>query len=125
MANHDELVAFLVQLGDFHVHLGDQRAGRVKDLEPARTGFPLNGLAHAVGAEHQRRARRHVGQLLDEDRAFLLQVIDHIGVVNDLMAHVNRRAKLGQRPLDDFNGAVHPGAKAAWLGQKDFFRHWR
>jgi hypothetical protein len=39
VADHDELVAFLGQLGHFHVHLGDQRAGGVEDLEAQLRGF--------------------------------------------------------------------------------------
>ena len=65
--------------------------------------------------------RRHLGQVLDEDRALSLQVVDHVGVVDDLVADVDRRAELVQRALDDLDRAIDAGAKAARLGEDDFF----
>ena len=73
-------------------------------------------------AEHQRRTGRHFGQVLDEDRALGLQVVDDIGVVHDLVAHVDRRAELRQRALDDLDRTVDAGAEAARLGQHDLFQ---
>ena len=55
---------------------------------------------------------------------FLLQVVDDVGVVHDLVAHVDRRAEALQRALDDLDGAVDAGAKAARLGEDDFFESW-
>ena len=48
MANHDELVAFGVQLGYFDMHLGDQWAGGVKNLKTTRSCFLLHSLADAM-----------------------------------------------------------------------------
>ena len=120
VADHDEVVAFLVQLGDLDVDLGDERTGRVEDAEAARRGLLAHRLRDAVRAEDQRGARRHVVEVLDEDRALGLQVVDDVGVVDDLVAHVDRRAELGQRALDDLDRAIHAGAKAARLRQHDF-----
>jgi hypothetical protein len=120
VADHDELVAFLGQLGDLDVHLGHQRAGGVEHVEAAPPRLVLHRLAHAVGREHQRGARRHVGQVLDEDRALGLEVVDDVGVVHDLVAHVDGRAELLQRALDDLDGAVDAGAEAARLREQDF-----
>ena len=36
------------------------------------------------------------------------------------MSHINRRAELDQRPLDDFDGAVNAGTKSARLRQQNF-----
>ena len=122
VADHDELIAFFSQLGHFHMHFGHQRTGGIKNLETTCTRLLLNRLADAVGAEHQRGTGRHVVQFFNEDRALGFQVIYHIGVVHDLMAHINRPSELVQRALHDFNGAVHTGTEAAWLGQKNFLR---
>jgi hypothetical protein len=73
-----------------------------------------------VGREHQRLAGRHFAQFLDEDRALGAQVGHHVGVVDDFVAHVDRRAKL-LGALDDFDGAVDAGAETARLGQQEFF----
>ena len=69
VADHDEFVALFGELGDLDVDLGHQRTGCVEDVETTRTRFYLHGLAHPVRTEHQRRSRRHVGQILDENRA--------------------------------------------------------
>jgi hypothetical protein len=121
VADHDEVVALLVQLGDLDVHLAHQRAGRVEDREAARLGLLAHRLAHAVSAEDERGAGRHVGQVLDEDRALGLQVVDDVGVVHDLVAHVDRRAELHQRALDDLDRAVDTGAEATRLGEQHLF----
>ena len=44
VADHDELVAFLGELGDLDVHLGDERAGGVEDLEAARARLAAHRL---------------------------------------------------------------------------------
>ena len=87
-------------------------------VEAARIGLVTHRAAHAMRAEHQRGPRRHVGQVLDEDRALGLEVVDHVGVVHDLVAHVDRRTELAQRPLDDLDGPVDAGTDAPRLGQQ-------
>ena len=89
--------------------------------EAARRRFPAHRLRHAVGAEDESRAGRDVGEVLDEDRALGLEVVDDVGVVDDLVAHVDRRAELVQRALDDLDRAIDAGAEAARLGEDDFF----
>ena len=61
VANHDELEAFFVKFGHFHMHFGDQRASGIKHGEAASCRFFFHRLRYAVGAEHQRRACRHIG----------------------------------------------------------------
>jgi len=68
-----------------------------------------------VGAEDERRARRNVGEVLDEDRAFALEIVDDVGVVDDLVADVDRRAELVERALDDLDRAIDARAEAARL----------
>jgi hypothetical protein len=58
-------------------------------------------------------------EFIDKDRALGLQIVDHVGVVDDFMAHVDRRAKTSERLLDDGDRAVHPGAKTARAGEQD------
>ena len=60
VTNHDELIAFFVQLGYFDMHLGDQGAGRIKNSEAASLRFGLNCFAHTMRTEHQGGTRRHV-----------------------------------------------------------------
>ena len=121
VTDHHKLIAFFGQLGHLDVHLGYQRASGIKHLEATRLRFQAHRLAHAMGAEHQRGTRRHIGQVFDEDGTLCLEVVDHIGVVHNFVAHVDGRTKALQGPFDNFNGPVNPGAEAAGFGQQDFF----
>ena len=49
---------------------------------------------------------------------FALQVVDDEPVVHDLVAHVDRRAELRERLLDDRDRAVDAGAEAARIGEQ-------
>ena len=93
VANHDELETLFVQLGHFHVHLGHQRTGRVKHVEAASRRFFFYRLGHTVGAEHQRGARGHIGQVFNEDGATVFEVSHHKGVVHDFVTHIHGCAK--------------------------------
>ena len=55
----------------------------------------------------------HLGLLLDEDRAALAQLLDHVLVVDDLLAHVDGRPVQLERALDGLDRAVDAGAVAA------------
>ena len=100
--------------------LGDKRAGGVQHWEPAAGSFFLHGSGDAVRAEDGDRIRRHLKQILDEDRALGFQAFHDMLVVNDLMADVDRRAVFLERPFDDLDSPDHAGTKAARLSQKHF-----
>jgi len=119
VADHHDLVALAQHLGHLHVHLGHQRAGGVEHLEPARLGVLAHRLRDAVGAENHRGAGGHLVELLDEHGALAAQLCHHGLVVDNLMAHVDRRAVLLERALDDVDGALDPGAEAARFRQQD------
>jgi len=72
-----------------------------------------NILLRIMRAEDERGAGRHLGEVFDEDGAFGPQVVDDVGVVHDLVAHVQRRPVLGERALDDLDRAVDAGAERA------------
>ena len=65
------------------------------------------------------RARRDLVDVVDEARALALQRLDHVLVVDDLVAHVDRRPEAAQRPLDDLDRPLDAGAEAARLGEDD------
>ena len=99
------------------VDLGDQGAGGVQHRQPPRRRRPHHRLGHPVGAEHRVGAVGNLADLLDEDRALGLEVLDHMAVVDDLVAHIDRRLVLIQRPLHDLDRPHDAGAEAARLGQ--------
>jgi hypothetical protein len=99
--------------------LGDQRAGGVEDVEAALFGFASHRLRHAVGAEDQGGAVGNLAQVFDEDGALGLEVIDHVAVVHDFVADVDRAAKLFQRAFDDSDGTLDTGAEATGIGKQE------
>ncbi len=52
------------------------------------------------------------------------QAVDHVTVVHDFVAHVDRRAEQLDRALDDVDRAVDTGAEAARIGEQDAHGHW-
>ncbi len=91
-------------------------------VRPARGGLRANGLGHAVRREHDRAPRRHFVEAFDEHRAFRLQVVDDEAVVDDLVAHVYRRAELRERLLDDGDRAIDARTEAARIGEQHLHR---
>ncbi len=125
MADQDQLAALADIALALVVHLGDQRAGGVEHRQAARAGLLLDALGDAVRGEHRHGIRRYLRELLDEHCALGLQVLDDVLVVHDLVTHVDRRAVLLQRALDDLDRTHHAGAKAAGLGQDNLHRRTR
>ena len=64
----------------------------------------------------------HFVEFIDENRAALAQIIDNEFVVHDFMAHIDRRTEHIERAIDDFDGAIDTGAKAARIGETNL-RH--
>ena len=60
--------------------------------------------------------------LLDENSAFALQVFDHVAVVDDLVADINRRSVDLQRPLDNIDRALDTSTKPPRLSKNNLHR---
>ena len=63
---------------------------------------------------------RHFGEFLDENGALGLQALDHVFVMDDLVADIDRRAVALEGAFDDLDGTHDACAEAARLSQKDF-----
>ena len=100
------------------VHLGDQRAGRVDRLQRPRRRRRVHRRGDTVRGEHDARALGHLVGLVHEDRAARRQRLDHVLVVDDLLAHVDRGAVVLERLLDGDDRPVDAGAVAARRGQE-------
>ena len=122
VADHHDRVAVGGEAAGGDVDLGHQRAGGVDRAQAARGGVLVDGRGDAVGGEDDHLALGHLGLLLDEDRAALGELLDDVLVVDDLLAHVDRRAVELERALDRLHGAVDAGAVAARGGEQDPFR---
>lgn len=102
------------------VHLAHQRAGGIEKEHVALARLRWHPLGHAMGGKHHRRfARRNLAQLLDEHRAFPAQPLDYVFIVHDRVPHIDRRAILLERQLDDLDGPVHSGAETARRAERN------
>jgi len=68
-------------------------------------------------AEYNGGAIRDFIQLLDKYRAFFHQVADHVTIVHDFVADVDRRGEQLQRAFDNLDGAINPGTKTTWISE--------
>ena len=73
----------------------------------------MHARGDAVRGVDDRGAGGNLGLLVDEDRPARLEIADDVDVVDDLLAHVDRRAVVLERLLDRLDGALDPGAIAA------------
>ena len=78
-----------------HLHTSGQVASASVSLRRSPRGDPFR---HAVRREHHERLIRHLVELFDEDRALGPQLVDHVTVVHDLVAHVDRRRRTWRAP---------------------------
>ena len=118
VADHHDRVAVGGEAARRDVDLGDQRAGGVDRAQLAGGGVLVHGRGDAVGGEDDHLALRHLGLLLDEDRAALGELLDHVLVVDDLFADVDGGAVVLERALDRLHGAIDAGAVAARGGEQ-------
>ena len=88
-------------------------------------GVRVHGRCDAVGREHHRLALRHLGLVVDEDRAALLEVADDVEVVDDLLADVDGRAVQVERALDRLDRPLDAGAIAARRSEENLLDHLR
>ena len=116
MPDQDDLAALIGVALALDMHLGDQRAGRVDDRQAARGGAFLDRAGDTMGAEDRDAARRHLVDLVDKMRPFAAQPLDDVPVMDDLMAHIDRRPVFFERALDDLDRPFDPGAKSSRLG---------
>src|SRR5207247_2249505 len=71
------------------------------------------------GEDGHRSLGDRVVELVDEDGSPLSQLLDDVLVVDDLLAHVHRRAVELERALDRLHGPVDAGAVAARRGEQE------
>ena len=118
MADQHDVIAELGVAPALVVDLADQRTGGIDDVEPARGGRGLDAAGDAMGGEDRGGAARDLVDFADEDRALGAQALDDMGVVDDFVADIDRRAMLRDGALDDLDGADDAGTEAARLRQQ-------
>ena len=89
-------------------------------VRPRASASARTALRHAVRARRSTVLPAGTSSSSSTNTAPLrLQVVDDELVVHDLVAHVDRRAVLRERLLDDRDRAVDAGAEAARIGEQD------
>ena len=111
VADVDDLVALAGP--DLHlvVDLGDERAHGVDHVAAAGPGRRDDLGRRAVGRQHDRPARRHLGDVVDEDDAEVAEAVDHELVVDDLVVAVHGRLEGPHHPGQRLDGHLHAGAE--------------
>ena len=77
------------------MNLGDQRTSRIKHAQSAFGSFGYNYFGDAMSRKYHYISRRDFIQFFDENSTFVTQVIDHIGVMHDVVADIDWCAKFG------------------------------
>ena len=102
----------------FVVHLGDERAHRVHHVAALGAGRGDDLGRRAVRREHERRARRHLDDVVDEDHALLAEPLDDEPVVHDLVVAVHGRLERSHHPGERLDRHLHARAEAPRLGEE-------
>ena len=119
VADQHDRVAVLGVAAGLRVHLCDERTGGVDRREPPGGGRLVHRRRHAVSRQDELRSLGRLGHAFDEDGPARLQVADDMGVVDDLLADVHRRAVQLQRLLDRVHGPLDAGAVPARRREED------
>ena len=101
--------------------LGDQRAGGIEEEQleeraSCGTAFGTPWAEKMTGCSPSGTS----SSLLDEDRALLLQILHHIAVVDDLVAHIDPLAIALERLLDNVDRPDDAGTKPRGAARTSF-----
>ena len=121
VADEQDLLPLIRVADGLRVDLGDERARRIDDLEPAFGGAGADRRAHAVRAEDDDLALGNVVDVLDEDNAEVAEAADDMRVVHDLVVNVDRLALFAdvEKLLHHVDRHEDAGAEATGIGEHD------
>ena len=106
------------------VHLRDERAGRVDRVQASRAAAFARTDGATPCAEKTTVAPSGTSRSSSTKIApRRLEVAHDVGVVDDLLAHVDGWAVQLERPLDGLDGALDPGAEPARRREKHSLHH--
>ena len=123
MSDEDDAVALRGEATCFGVHFLDEWTGCVDRPQGSRVGPGVDARGDAVCSEYKNGSFGHVLFGVDKDGSTFLELTDDVGVVDDVMAHVDRRPVHAQRAFDGLDGAYYARAKTARRGHDQFFHH--
>src|SRR5262249_30296037 len=120
VADEYDLAAAPIMNLSLAMHLGHQWTSRVDREQVAARRLLGDGAGDAVrGEDHRRVVIRDLAEFLDEDRALGAQALDHVTVMHDLVADIDRCPVNREGFFHRFNGAHDAGAETAGRAQQD------
>lgn len=119
VTDEDDRALGLREACGFAMDLRHEGAGGVDGVQVALGRSGHHGRGDAVRAEDDVRPSGHLGHVVDEHGAALLEGGHHVDVVDDLLADVHGFAVLLERLLDRDDGPVDAGAVAARGREQD------
>ena len=119
MADQDDRLVVVGEPARLEVDLGDERARRVDQREPAGLRVRVD-LGDEPWADRTTTAPSGTSSSSSTKTAPLcLQIAHHVEVVDDLLADVDGPAVLLEGSLDGVDGAFDAGAVATWSCEQD------
>src|ERR1700686_518641 len=113
MPDKHQRIALLGKLYGFHMYLGDQRAGRIDHAQSSLLAGFADLRGNSVPAINYPLPIGDLFHAVHEYRALALKFFDYKAVVDDLLAHVDRRPERLKGDPDNINGTDDPGAKTS------------
>lgn len=110
VTDEQDLVIVACEPYRFTMHLRHQRARRIDRAQTSFGGGVNDSRRHPVSAEDDVGTGGHFIDLLDEDRALLLEFNDDVNVVHDLFTHVHRSTVMLESLLNGYDSAIDTGA---------------
>ena len=111
VADHHHLQTVLVVAFRLDMHFRDERAGGVDIDHLAARGLGRDGFRNAVGRKDHRAVIGAFFELFDKHRALGAQIINHIFIVHDFVAHIDRCAPFRDGHFDNLDRPIHTGTK--------------
>ena len=117
MADVEDGVALATPHLELVVHLRHERAHGVHDGSAAGAGRLDHLGGRPMGAEHERGARGHLGDVVDENHALLAETVHDMPVVDDLVVAVDGGLEHPDHPGQRLDGLLDARTEAPRLGQ--------
>src|SRR5690242_9140046 len=114
-------IALTCVFDGFKVDFCYQWARGIDDLEVFGFGFFPYLWCYTMGAKHDCSPRRNLEQRIDKYDSFRAQLIDHMTIVDDLFANIERLLVHIESDIVDVDCTHYAGAETAGLGEKNLF----
>src|SRR6185437_14046243 len=113
MADQDDGTPLSQVVAALRMHFRDEWTGRIEHTKASFGRLGLDLFCDAVGTKNRYCIRRYFRKVFYKVRPTCLECVDHAFIVHDLVAHINRRPILVERPFDNLDRANDARTKPA------------